>query len=223
MATLEQLDAWGSLDGAILNAYTLEQLDALEPLLASGTASISITESAVPTLREFSSTLDIIDGFGTLEQLDAYGTLEDLNFLTVHQASASDNIAITETANAIRVPTVSSSDTLALTTTSTLNFLVNIEGTGNISITEVANVDRFRLATGVSEIEITESIPRFTRFLSPTFVTSNVAITGECLFQRRRFLVASSNVEISTSGLAEILGETWTDVSGRAVTWSILQ
>lgn len=223
MATLEELNGWGSLDSAYLNTFTLEQLDSLQPVNVSGTASISITESAVPTLRKFSSTLDLLDAFGTLEQLDAYGTLEDLNFLTVHQASASDNIAITETANAIRVPTVSASDTLSFSTTSTSNFLVNIDGTGSISIAEVANIDRFRTVNAISQIAITQSIPRFTRFLSPTFVTSNVAITGECLFQRRRFLVASSNVEISTSGLAEILGETWTDVTGRSVTWSVLQ
>jgi len=223
MATLEELNGWGSLDSAYLNTFTLEQLDSLQPVNVSGTASISITEYAVPTLRKFSSTLDLLDGFGTLEQLDAYGTLEDLNFLIIHQASASDSIAITETANAIRVPTVSASDTLSLATTATSNFLVNIDGTGAISISAVSTIDRFRTVSDDANIFITALIPRFTRFLSPTFVTSNVAITGECLFQRRRFLVASSNVEISTSGLAEILGETWTDVSGRTVTWSVLQ
>lgn len=221
MATLEQLDAWGSLDGATLNAYTLEQLDALEPLLASGTASISITESAIATLREQTATLDQLDGFGTLEQLDAYGTLEQLNFLIINEMSASDNIAITESASATRVPTVSASDSMAITTTASTVYLLSISGTGDISATTTASVDRFRTVSAADNLVVTTTSGS-TRIRIPNIIDANIAITQQVpLTKILATASASANISITALMVGEILGETWSDVSGRTVTWSV--
>jgi len=222
---LETLDSFGDLES--LDSFgSLEDLNFLEPINISGTGLFSmVSSSATPTLLKLSATLEQLDAYGTLEELDAFGngTLEHLNFLVVHEASAADSIAMTETANAIRVPTVSASDTLSLTTTSTSNFLVNIDGTGAISISAASTIDRFRTVNDQADIAITAVIPRFTKFMSPSFVTANLVMSGECLFQRRRFLSGSTSISINTNMLAEILGETWTDVTGRSVTWSVLQ
>lgn len=220
MATLEQLDAYGSLDGAILNAYTLEQLDALQPLLASGSASIYITESTTPTLRKWTATLEQLDAFGTLEQLDTYGTLEELNFLVVHEASASESVAINIASSAIRVPTVSASSDVSITTSATSNFLVNIDGSADISITDSAAIDRFRTVNGRGDTFINQTSVAV-RIMTPTITDSDIAITNVANLYRIQPISSDVDILISVALLPEILGETWTDVSGRAVSWSI--
>lgn len=222
MATLEELDAYGSLDGAILNAYTLEQLDDLQPLLASGTASIAINATALATLREQTATLEQLDGWGTLEQLDAYAaTMEEANFLVMHEVGANDSIAITESASSIRVPTVSASDTIAMTTSATSNFLVNFDGSSDIAITTTSTSDRFRTVSAADSLVVTTTSGS-TRIQSPTIIDANITITEQVpLTKILATASASANISISALMVGEILGETWSDVSGRTVTWSV--
>ena len=55
MATLEELDAWGTIDSAAINAYTLEQLDDLTLHSASAAASLAMTASCTPNKFTFVS------------------------------------------------------------------------------------------------------------------------------------------------------------------------
>jgi hypothetical protein len=220
MATLEQLDAYGTLEQ--LDAYgTLEQLDALQPLLASGTGGIGFTTTANATLRKWTATVEQLDGWGSVENLDTYAaTVEELNFLVVHEASAADSITLTESATAIRVPTVSASDSISMTTDATANFLVNISGTGDIAITEAAGIDRFRTVSVRDNIRISQScLP--TVIFTPSIDDAELTISSDVDLFRIKSTSATANISVSTSLLAEILGEEWTDVSGTNVIWSI--
>jgi hypothetical protein len=220
MATLEQLDAYGTLEQ--LDAYgTLEDLDALQPLLASGTGGIGFTTTANATLRKWTATVEQLDGWGSVENLDTYATtVEELNFLVMHEASAADSIALTESATAIRVPTVSASDTISITTDATANFLVNVDASSSIAMTATASVDRFRLVDAISTIKLTQ-FSRANRILSASLSDAELTITGDVDLFRIQPLSATANISVSTSLLPEILGEEWTDVSGTNVIWSI--
>ena len=211
MATLEELDAYG----------TLEQLDALQPLLASGTGGIGFTTTANATLRKWTATVEQLDGWGSVENLDTYAaTVEELNFLVAHEVSATDSITLTESATAIRVPTVSASDSISMTTDATANFLVNISGTGEIAITEAAGIDRFRTVSVRDNIRISQScLP--TVIFTPSIDDAELTISSDVDLFRIKSTSATANISVSTSLLAEILGEEWTDVSGTNVIWSI--
>ena len=220
MATLEQLDAYGTLEQ--LDAYgTLEDLDALQPLLASGTGGIGFTTTANATLRKGTATVEQLDGWGSVEDLDAYAaTVEELNFLVVHEASAADSITLTESATAVRIPTVSASDTISIATDATANFLVNINASSSIAMTATASVDRFRTVNVRDSIRIFQScLP--TVIFSVSIDDAELTITSDVDLFRIQPLSAAANISVSTSLLAEILGEEWTDASGTNVIWSI--
>jgi hypothetical protein len=107
-----------------------------------------------------------------------------------------------------------------MTTDATANFLVNISGTGEIAITEAAGIDRFRTVSVRDNIRISQScLP--TVIFTPSIDDAELTISSDVDLFRIKSTSATANISVSTSLLAEILGEEWTDVSGTNVIWSI--
>lgn len=168
------------------------------------------------------ATLEQLDAWGTLEQLDAYGTLEQMDSLVLHEASGTGTIALTESGTSILLHGMSASDTIAMTTTGVANYGVNISGTGSIAITESASAVLYKGFSASDTITINQS-SAFGRILSPTITDADMVITADADLYKIQFLTASDTIAITTTLIGEILGETWTDVSGRTVTWSVAQ
>ena len=169
MATLDQLDAWGTIDSAFLNTYTLEQLDSLvmHEASASDTISMGTTASAglIPTV------------------------------------SASSSIAITESASATQIFNVAASDSIAMTTTSTADTFFGVSASDSISITTTGSGLAFRI---------------------PSLFSRQIAMTTTSPFEIFTTLSGSGSISMSASDITgEKLGETFADVSGASVVWSV--
>jgi len=171
------------------------------------------------------ATLEELDAFGTMDNIDSLGTLEQLDNLTLHQASGTGAIAITESASAVRMQQAVGAGALAITTTATANFLVNAAGTGAIAITESTGAI---LIHGMSSADIQRiklnADALITMIKIPSMVDATLSITESANLFRIQSVTASDILTITASLITgEILGETWTDVSGRDVVWSTLQ
>ena len=85
----------------------------------------------------------------------------------------------------------------------------------------ISNADIISYNETSQEIAITENASA-TRIQAPSIIDANVVITGQVPLTRILATAsASANISISALMVGEILGETWSDVSGRTVTWSI--
>lgn len=167
------------------------------------------------------ATLEQLDAWGTLEALDAYGTLEQMDSLVLHEASGAGTIALTELGASILLHGMSASESISMSGTATANYGVNIDGSASIAITEVANSILLHGMSASEPIAITENASA-TRIQAPSIIDANVVITGQVPLTRILATAsASANISISALMVGEILGELWSDVSGRTVTWSI--
>jgi len=168
------------------------------------------------------ATLEQLDAWGTLEALDAYGTLEQMDNLVLHEASGTGTIALTESGASILLHGMSASDTIAMTTTGNANFLVNIAGTADMAITEVGGLTLFKGVSASDNISINQTANLYAIF-TPSITDANIIINTSSDFGRIRPIASTDTITITTTLVGEILGETWTDVSGRTVTWSVAQ
>jgi|TARA_S200002703_G_scaffold152357_1_gene152699 hypothetical protein len=166
------------------------------------------------------ATLDQLDAWGTLEQLDAYGTLEQLDSLVMHEASGTGTIALTESGGVRLLNGMSASDTIAITTSGTANFLVNIAGTADIAITEVGGLTLFKGFSASDTIALTQS-SAFIMIRIPAFNPTRLVMTSSMGTTIIKPMGSVIDIAMTTLGVLEKLGETWSDVSGRTVTWSI--
>lgn len=168
------------------------------------------------------ATLEELDAFGSIDSIDGLGTLEQLDNLTLHQAAAASSIAITESASAVRMQQAVGAGALAITSTGTANFLVNIAGTGAIAITESTGAILIHGMSAAAGMSITDNA-LITMIVIPSMVDATLSITESANLFRIQSVTASDILTITTSLTGEILGETWTDITGRDVVWSTLQ
>lgn len=169
MATLDQLDAWGTIDSAFLNTYTLEQLDSFVMHEASSSETMSMSTAA---------------GAGIIPTV-----------------SASSSIAITESASAERIIGVSASDSIAMTTTSTADKFFGVSASDTISMTTTGTNFAYRI---------------------PTQFPRQIAMNATASFVIFSTISGSGSISITASNIrGEKLGETFADVSGSNVVWSV--
>jgi hypothetical protein len=169
MATLDQLDAWGTIDSAFLNTYTLEQLDSFVMHEASSSETMSMSTAA---------------GAGIIPTV-----------------SASSSIAITESASAERIIGVSASDSIAVTTTSTADKFFGVSASDTISMTTTGSGLAFRI---------------------PSLFSLQITMTTTSPFEIFTTASGSGSISMSASDITgEKLGETFADVSGSNVVWSV--
>ena len=166
------------------------------------------------------ATLEQLDAWGTLEQLDAYGTLEQMDSLVMHEASGTGTIALTESGGVTLIHGVSGADTIAITASGTANFLVNIAGTADIAMTEVGAVTLLHGMSASDTIALTQS-SAFIMIRIPTFNPTRLVMTTSMGTTIIKPVGSAINIAMTTLGVLEKLGETWSDVSGRTVTWSV--
>jgi epidermal growth factor receptor substrate 15 len=169
MATLDQLDAWGTIDSAFLNTYTLEQLDSL----------------------------------------------------VMHEASASDTISISETASAGVIPTVSASSSIAITESASATQIFNVAASDSIAMTTTSTADKFFGVSASDTISMTTTGTNFA-YRIPTQFPRQISMNATASFAIFSTISGSGSISMSASNITgEKLGETFADVSGASVVWSV--
>ena len=163
--TLEQLDAWGTMD-ALDGFGTLEQLADLDVIHCSGSAPIAFTATAaIQFAIEVAGTANI-----------AVTVASDANRIRTMSASITGAFGFTATITPLRQ--MSGTASIAVTSAADYNRLISVVGTASAVVTSTASSNILYLAQGTATAEFTATGATTGVFVEAGTTQAQISVTA---------------------------------------------
>ena len=160
--TLEQLDAWGTLEDLDNYGLTLDTLDQLEVKHFQGTATASITVAAEVQFAIEMPAAVSISAFATADNTrirEMAGSVTgaadfDAVITPIRTMNASVSVAVTDTAELTRLRTSPAPAAISATTTASSSLVYLLAGTANTAVTTTSAANGIFAMAGTPETAV---------------------------------------------------------------------
>ena len=122
MASLQQLDSWGSLDSLDAYGLNLEQLDQVTLHVTDGSASVSVT-GALSVVRELAMQASVVGAAGVTASMKP-----------IRQVTVTVNIAATQSSSLSAIRSATANQTLVLSASGVAALIRFAEAAENVSV-----------------------------------------------------------------------------------------